>query len=46
MKICRLCKIMDKVNRALKEIEKSLAGIEKTLKKALKILRGENGRTD
>ncbi len=43
MKICGICKIMDKVNRILREIEKSLAGFEKTLREALKQLRGENG---
>ena len=42
MKICGICKVMDKVNRTLREIEKSLAGFEKTLREALKQLRGEN----
>lgn len=43
MKICSICKIIEKVTKSAREIEKSLAGIEETIKKAVREMRGENG---
>ena len=43
--ICKFNEIMKKVTKNVREIEKSLAGIEETFRKAVRVLR-EGNRQD
>jgi hypothetical protein len=41
--MCKFNKVMDRIIKSLREIDKSLANIEKAIKEALRTMRGENG---